>query len=184
MLKVKNTLNSTRFNQLKKLSIAVSIITLTSCANQNTIAQQQLEPINNACQKIDLLIKAYDNNFEQLKETQIKARVSNIWQAKYHLIGNNCKIWTWGSDQTTYSCNTIEVDEESAREYYEGAKEVVQQCLGNEWQLTESSRNHDDGLKAEYTTKNQATTLSTHLVPSSGLFQSKWSVYYYIGKTN
>ena len=67
MLKVKNTLNSTRFNQLKKLSIAVSIITLTSCANQNTIAQQQLEPVNNACQKIDLLIKAYDNNFEQLK---------------------------------------------------------------------------------------------------------------------
>lgn len=184
MLKVKNTLHTKPFYQLKSLGIAISMLTLSSCANQNTIAQQQLEPVSNACQKIDLLVNAYDSNFEQLKETQIKARVSNIWQAKYHLIGKDCKIWSWGSDQTTYSCNTREVDEESARQYYEGAKDTLQRCLGKEWQLTESKRNHDDGLKAEYTVKNKAVTISTHLVPSSGLFKSKWSVYYYIGKTN
>jgi len=183
MLKVKNTLNSTPFNQLKWLGIAVSIVTLSSCTNQNTIAQQQLEPVSNACQKIDLLINAYDNNFDQLKETQVKARVSNIWQAKYHLIGKDCKIWSWGAKQTTYSCNTIGIDEKSAREYYQNTKKTLKQCLGNEWNLTESQRSHDDGLKAEYSTKGKEVTLSTHLVPTSGVFQSKWSVYYYIGKT-
>ena len=132
--------------------------------------------------KIDYLINAYDSHFEQLKDTQIKARVSNIWQAKYHLIGKSCKIWAWGADQTTYSCNTIEIDEKSAREYYIDAKDRLQQCLGEGWQLTESGRKHDDGLKAEYTTKNKDITISSHLVPSSGLFQSNWSVYYYIGK--
>jgi len=184
MLKVKDTLNSTRSHYLKGLVIVVSTITLSSCVNQNNIAEQQLEPVSNACQKIDLLINAYDNNFEQLKETKIKARVSNIWQAKYHLIGQNCKIWTWGAAQTTYSCNTIEVDEQNAKNYYQGAKKTLQQCLGTEWQLDESKRNNDNGLKAEYTTKDKTVTLSTHLVPSTGLFKSKWSVYYYIGKTN
>lgn len=182
MLKVKNTFNSTLCCHLKKLSIVTSILTLSSCANQNTIAQQQLEPVSNACQKINFLINAYDSNFEQLKEIQIKARASNIWQAKYHLIGSSCKIWSWGADQSTYSCNTVEVDEESARHYYESTKNTLQQCLGQEWQLVESKRKHDDGFKAEYTTKNKTVTLSSHLVPSSGIFQSKWSVYYYIGK--
>ena len=182
MLKVKNTLNSTLCCHLKKLNIAASILVLSSCVNQNTIAQQQLEPVSTACQTLALLINAYNSNFEQLKETKIDARVSNIWQAKYHLIGNSCKIWSWGTDQSTYSCNTIEVDEKNARHYYVSTKNTLQQCLGKEWQLVESNRIHDDGIKAEYTTKNKTVTLSTHLVPSSGLFQSKWSVYYYIGK--
>jgi len=183
MLKVKNTPNSTIYYHLKRLSIAASILTVSSCANQNTIAQQQLEPVSNPCQKIDLLMNAYQSNFEQLKETSVKARVSNIWQAKYHLIGENCKIWSWGGNQTTYSCNTTEVDEATARDYFNGAKETLKKCLGKDWQLAESKRKNDDGLKAEYTTKNNPLSLSTHLVPNSGLFQSKWSVYYYIGRT-
>ena len=40
---------------------------------------------------------------------EVKARASKIWQAKYHLIGENCTIWTLGGDKTTYSCNTVQV---------------------------------------------------------------------------
>lgn len=181
---MKNTPKTTLFNQVKSLSITLPLIGLASCANQNTIAQQQLEPVKNPCQKIEFLINAYESNFDQLKENQIKARASNIWQAKYNLIGNSCKVWSWGTGQTTYSCNTREVDEASAKSYYEKAKSTLQQCLGEKWQLTESKRKHDDGLKAEYSTQSKGMTISTHVVPNDGLFQSQWSVYYYFGKTN
>ena len=181
---LKKNLNSSRHQMLIKLTITFSIISLAGCVNQNNIAHQKLKPVSNACQKIDLLINAYNNDFEQLKEVQIKSRISNIWKAKYHLIGDNCKIWSWGAHQTTYSCNTLEVNEEEARSYYKAAKDTLQQCLGNQWTLVESKRKHDDGLKSEYNTEDKSVTLSTHLVPSSGLFKSKWSIYYYIGKTN
>ena len=169
-------------NNIFKASVLVSSLILVSCANQNKIAQQQLEPVSNACQKLDYLIKAYDDGFSDLKQTKIKAGISNIWQAKYHLIGKNCRIWSWGKEQTTYSCNTIKVDESDARKYYSNAKATIAQCLGTSWQLNESARRNDDGIKAEYTNTETQVTLSTHLVPDSGLFKSKWSVYYYVGR--
>ena len=131
MLKVKNTSNSTIYCHLKKLSITALILTISSCANQNCIAQQQLEPVSNPCQKINFLMNAYQNNFEQLKETSVKARVGNIWQAKYHLIGENCTIWSWDANQTTYSCNTIEVDEVTAKNYYTAISLLVLSDLTN-----------------------------------------------------
>jgi hypothetical protein len=166
---------------LIKVTAVVSSILLTSCANQNSVAEKKLEPVSNACQKIELLSNAYKSNFNDLKASAIKSRASNIWQAQYHLIGNNCKIWSFGANKATYSCNTIEVEKESAQAYYNKAKETLQQCLGNKWQLNESKRNHDEGLKAEYENSSGDLTISTHLVPSSGVFESKWSIYYYIG---
>ena len=168
--------------KLMYLSALISSVLVAGCANQNTLAEQKLSPVTNPCQKIDLLTKAYETNFEQLKETKVKARASNIWQAKYHLIGDSCKIWSFSDNRSTYSCNTVEVEQEAARNYYQAAKNTLQQCLGDDWQLQESKRRHDEGLKAEYTTSAKDIAISTHLVPSTGVFKSKWSVYYYIGK--
>lgn len=172
------------YPRFKKASAIVFTVVLSSCANQNTLAEKSLEPVSNVCQKIELLSKAYETNFEQLKQSEVKARASNIWQAKYHLIGNNCKIWSFGANKATYSCNTIEVEKKSAENYYANTKETLQQCLGDDWQLNESKRNHDDGMKAEYSTANNDMVISTHLVPSSGVFKSKWSIYYYLGKVD
>lgn len=161
--------------------LMTSALISVGCANQNNIAQSELEPVSNACQKIELLSKAYQTNFDQLKETKVSARASNIWQAKYHLIGKNCRIWTWGVNQTTYSCNTIEVDEADAKKYFTEATQTVKQCLGSAWTLTENKRSHDEGYKAEFSSPDTKMTISTHIVPSSGIFSTKWSIYYYIG---
>jgi len=173
---------STRTLAITSLSVITATV-LSACVNQNIKTYEAYTPVNNPCQKIDALISAYDNNFDVIKEQKIASRASNIWKAKYHLIGNNCQVWSWGGKQTTYSCHTVAPSEEAARNYYRGAVKTAQQCLGNEWQLTESPRKNDSGQKTEFINKNSEVVLSTHIVPSNSLFSSEWSVYYYVGNT-
>jgi len=170
--------NSTKY----LIPVIPTFILLAGCANQHKIAQQNLEPVSNPCQKLDYLINAYDDGFEQLKAGEIKARASKIWQAKYHLVGDNCTIWTLGGNKTTYSCNTIQVDQQVAKNYYTKAVSTVKQCLGSDWHIEQSKRLNDDGVKTEFSTKESNVTISTHLVPSTGIFNKTWSVYYYVGK--
>jgi len=170
-------------NTLSKLSLLITSTLLVSCANQNQIAHEKVAPVINPCQKIDLLIKAYDNNFDNVKETNIAAKASSIWKAKYHLVGDSCQVWSWGGKKTTYACNIIAPDKKTALNYYDKAKTTTQQCLGKRWKMQESPRKSDEGLKTEFTHDSNKLSLSTHLVPTKGLFESQWTVYYYIGNS-
>ncbi|WP_114325189.1 hypothetical protein [Candidatus Colwellia aromaticivorans] len=171
-------------NKYIKLSLGFSPLLLSACVNQNTIAQNKLAPVTNPCQKISMLINAYDDGFEQVKMTKIKARVSNTWKAKYNVIGENCHIWTWGNSQTTYACNITANDKDTAENYYTNAQRTIQQCLGSDWQMTEEQRTADKGRKSIFTTPNKQVSLSTHIIPLDSLFGEKWTIYYYIGNPN
>ena len=50
-------------NKCIKLSLIFSPLVLSACVNQNTIAQNKLVPVTNPCQKISMLINAYDDGF-------------------------------------------------------------------------------------------------------------------------
>jgi len=174
-------------NNLLKTSLPVSIsilstCILSACVNQNTIVQKKLTPVTNACPKISALITAYDNNFEQVKISKIKANSSSNWKAKYNLIGENCTIWSWGGTQTTYACSISANNKQTAENYYADAKKITQQCLDNSWTMTEVPRKHDNGLKTTFTTPNKVASISAHLVPTGSIFNEKWTLYYYIGK--
>lgn len=171
-------------NNLIKLSLIFSPLILSACVNQNTIAQNKLTTVTNPCQKISMLINAYADGFEQVKMTKINARISNTWKAKYNIIGENCHIWTWGNSQTTYACNITANDKETAENYYNNAKQTIQQCLGDDWLMTEEPRKSDEGRKSTFTTTNKQVSLSTHIVPLDSLFNDKWNIYYYIGNPN
>ncbi|TMM46848.1 hypothetical protein [Colwellia ponticola] len=168
-----------------KYSLILSSVLLASCANQNTKITTNIMPTTNPCSKLELLKSAYHDDFNQLKEIKIKARASNSWKAKYQLFGKNCQVFSWGEAQSTYSCNLIAPNEQAARKYYQNAKETTQQCLGEQWQLVESNRIHDEGMKTTFTHSdvkaNEKLTFSTHLVPTSGLFSTTWTIYYYVG---
>ena len=168
-------------NNLTKLSLVLASTLLTACVNQNTIAEKKLAPVSNPCSKINLLLKAYDTGFEEIKLTKVNARASNTWKAKYNIVGDNCHIWTIGGSRSTYSCNIKANDKESAEQYYQNAQRTIQQCLGDEWQMSEQSRKADNGRKSVFIKPNSTVTLSTHIVPLDSLFSEQWSVYYYIG---
>ena len=167
---------------ITKLSLILLTTLLSACANQNTIAQKNLAPVTNPCQKISALIKAYDNGFEQIKMTKIKAKVSNTWKAKYNLVGENCYIWSWGDTQTTYACNISANDEKTAIDNYQNAISTTQQCLDGNWHAKEEPRSNDNGNKTTFTSTTSKVSISTHLVPLDSLFSQKWTVYYYVGK--
>jgi len=171
-------------NNLTKLSLILSSTLLSACVNQNTISQQKLSPVTNPCSKISLLVKAYETGFEQVKLTKVKAKTTSTWKAKYNIIGDNCHIWTLGNSRTTYSCNISTDDKEIAETYYQNAQQTIQQCLGDEWQMTEEPRKSDKGRKSTFSTPSSQVSLSTHFVPLDSLFSEKWTIYYYIGNPN
>lgn len=171
-------------NNLTKISLILSSALLTACVNQNTIAQKELSPVANPCSKISLLVKAYETGFEQVKMSKVQSRASSTWKAKYNIIGENCHIWTLGNSQTTYSCNITTDDKEMAETYYRNAQQTIQQCLGDEWQMSEQPRKADNGRKSTFTTPSSQASLSTHIVPLDSLFSEKWTIYYYIGNPN
>jgi len=174
-------------NTSSKLTISLVSLLLASCVNQNTKVAANIMPTTSPCIKLDLLKKAYYDDFSQLKELKVGGRVSNIWRAKYQLFGENCQVFSWGGKQHNYSCRLVAPDEETAQSYYEGAKRVTQQCLGDDWHKEESPRSHDDGMKASFTNHDakpsEKVSFSTHLVPTSGLFSTTWTIYYYVGNS-
>lgn len=166
------------------LSILFISIFLTSCVNQNKKIAANIMPTTNACTKLSLLKDAYYDDFQSVKEIKMGARSSNVWRAKHQLFGENCQVFSWGGDQHTYSCRLTGLDEETAKHYYRNAKDTTQQCLGVTWQLTENKRVNDEGIKARFddaSNPDEKVSFSTHLIPSSGIFSTSWSLYYYVG---
>jgi len=167
-------------NNLNKLSLILSPLLLSACVNQQTIAQKKLTPVTNPCQKISMLISAYEDDFEQVKMTKIKTRVSNTWTAKYNIIGDNCHIWALDESKTIYSCNVTANDKDSAEQLYRNAQQTIQQCLGDDSIMSEAPTAKSNGRKSTFTVPNKHVSLSTHIVPQS-TFGDKWAIYYYIG---
>ena len=169
---------------IKRISIVAVAIALAACsqtAYEAYNAPNEKPKVYNACQKINALINEYDNQFERVKGDKIKTRMSNIWKAKHHLIGQDCQVWAWDKNHATYSCSTAAPSKEVAFEYFNNAKTKAAQCLGSEWTIAEAKRNKDEGLKAEFSSSNSQAIVATHVVPTKGLFNSEWTVYYYIG---
>ena len=169
---------------IKTFSLLASTLLLAACsqtAYEAYMTPDKQTKVYNACQKIDALINEYNNNFERVKGEKIQSRASNIWKAKHHLIGQDCQVWSWGKDKTTYSCSTSAPSKEVAFEYYNNAKSKAAECLGEAWSLEEAKRNKDEGMKAEFSSSNSQAIVATHVVPTQGLFKSEWTVYYYVG---
>ena len=176
-------------NNFLTSTLLLSSLLLTACVAQDPsknnayLKQANSSPVVRPCDKIDALINEYDNNFDRIKLKTINNRISKIWQAKYHLVGNSCQVWAWGSNSTTYACNVSAPDQESAQIYFDQAKKVTRGCLADDWQMNEQARNNDDGFKVEFTNNKNDITIATHMVPTAGLFKSEWTVYYYVGSS-
>ena len=170
------------------LLVSTSIL-ITSCSNQNSYSadnspSKKLPKITNPCTKVNALISEYDNDFNTLKLKKINTRISQIWKAKYHLVGDSCQIWSWGGDKHTYSCSNTAPNKEIADYYFQNAKNTAKGCLGTEWTIKESTRKNDNGYKIEFNNKSSDLMLAAHAVPTASLFKSEWTIYYYIGSVS
>lgn len=174
---------------LTTLGLVTSSVLLSSCgnttANSNLADDGISEKVQNytTCEKIDALVNAYDNDFEEVKLKPINSKISQLWKAKYHLVGNDCQIWSWGNKATTYSCHTTAPSKIIAKQYFESAKNEALKCVDDSWIMTESPSNNNKGLKVEFDNQIKGMRIATHMVPTGGWSKSVWSVTYYIGSS-
>ena len=175
--------------RINKTFTLLSIILLSSCSNivLESSADEKaglLPKVTNACYKINALINEYDNDFNKIKLAVINTRISSIWKAKYHLVGDHCQVWAWGKNRHTYSCSNTAPNKETADYYFQNAKNTAKNCLGTDWVLKESTRKNDNGYKIEFNNINSDLMLAAYAVPTANLFKSEWTVYYYIGSVS
>lgn len=162
---------------------------LASCSSSTTETQANgqtalLPKVTNACTKVKALVSEYENDFDKIKASVISTRTSQIWKAKYHLVGDNCQVWAWGNDRHTYSCSNTAPNKEVAEYYFQNAKNTAESCLGTNWTAKESVRKKDNGYKVEFKNQNSDLVLAAHMVPTANLFKSEWTIYYYIGSVS
>ena len=171
------------------LSIVLTVLSACSLQDpskkQAYLEENKPSPVVNPCEKIDALISEYSNNFDRIKEDNIhiKNSISKVWRAKYHLVGDSCQVWARGAESNTYACSLIAPDEATAMTYFSRTKETTQKCLDSSWDMVEADRKNNRGKKITFSQAGSALTISTHTVPTAGLFKSEWTVYYYVGNT-
>ncbi len=172
-------------NKAFKTLVALSLsILFTACADQET--QKNNEAIVNmsSCEKIQALIGAHKDQFKQIRYARQTTNRMDIWRTRYHLIGDRCQIWDWGSGNTDYVCSLIAPEQELAEQRYEKAKQTTRECLDSSWQLTEQARKVGQGSKAVYAQQGNNTVVATHVVKIRGLFNTEWITYYFVGDRN
>jgi hypothetical protein len=171
--------------------LSIGLTALSACSLQDPtkkkayLEENKPSPVVNPCKKVDALIAEYSNNFDRIKEDNIHIQnsISKIWRAKYHLVGNSCQVWARGIESNTYACSLIAPDETTAMNYFSKAKNTTKACLGSSWDMVEADRKNNSGKKVTFSQARSPLTLSTHMVPTAGLFKSEWTVYYYVGNT-
>lgn len=167
----------------------VSGIVLTACSSQSPeqsrayLKEANPSPVTRPCDKIDALINGYNNNFDNIKLKSKETRIGQIWLAKYHLVGDSCQIWSAGKGMSTYSCNVTADSEEQANDYFNFAKQTTEECLGETWHMDIQPRKDNKGSKVQFTNSDSDLTIASHMVPTSSLFKSQWTVYYYVGSS-
>lgn len=133
------------------------------------------------CNEVNSLIDQHQLGFKQLKRNLVISSRMDIWQAKFHLVGNDCEIWRWSNGKQAYMCSQVVPDESIALEKYNKAINFSRQCLGDSWKIENIERKHGRSFRAIFSKPGSKTVASIHRVKTEGLFKTEWSVYYFIG---
>lgn len=135
------------------------------------------------CEKIQKLIADYDNGFQSVMGTRRATARMDIWQTNYHLVGNACEIWGWGSGKKDYMCSRTFPSQAIAEDRFKEVKTELQACLTG-WQITEQGHQSGTGKKVVFQLGDRVPAVSLHVVNTQGLFKSEWSAYVFVGDTS
>lgn len=169
---------------MKRLAGMVAAILLAGCTTTQESAMDLKVAELSTCEKIDALIQGHKKGFPNLRMTQSSVKLMEIWKARYHLVGDSCQVWSWGSGKFSYVCSLTEPNEQVAMEHYGLAKAKAQECLQQGWNLKEGPREMGGGIKAEFSRPGDATVLTLVATSSPTLFKTEWKTYVFVGDPN
>ena len=133
------------------------------------------------CVQVNNIIDQHQQGFKKLKRSLITSSRMDIWQAKYHLVGNDCEIWRCSNGKQAYMCSQVVPEEQIAIEKYNNAISFTRQCLGESWNIENIDRQHGRSFRAIFSKADSETAASIHRVKTEGLFKTEWTIYYFIG---
>lgn len=119
------------------LAFFSTVCVLSGCTTANPVIQQQIDDLT-ACQKVEGLLQSYPSQFNALKMAKVRNKFMDVWQAKYHLVGDECQISqvTTGSN---YQCQKVYTQATEAVSSYQQAVSIIASCLDmKQWHKTES----------------------------------------------
>jgi len=133
------------------------------------------------CEKVNALVKGHQQGFPHLRMTLTNSRYMEVWKARYHLVGDGCQVWGWGSGRFSYMCSLTEPGQEVAMEHFNQAKAKTRECLSQDWIMKEGPRDAGEGVKAEFTKTGEKTVVTLIAASSPTVFKTEWKTYYLVG---
>jgi hypothetical protein len=172
---------------MKRISFIMTAVTiLMGCqSNGNTQGSQGKIDVQVAqmtdCEKLKALIQSHNKEFNSIKLRKISNKFSDVWDARYHLVGKGCQVIRWGYGNHSYACSIISPGEKAANEIYLNAKTKIESCLGDEWKLKERALYGAKGMSAVYMNNDDGTAVATHSSETNGIFKNEWTNYFFVG---
>ena len=161
------------------LPLISSLIILSGC--NTTLSPEEKAQVDNlsACEKINALVKGYNNEFNGLKAQKVTNKYADIWQAKYHLVGDQCQISQFSGQQLAYQCQKGFNNQVDALESYKKAVDFTQSCLteGN-WVMEQV--NNAQSVRTNFRLDN-APTISIHSGKTLAKINNTWSTSFQVG---
>lgn len=154
----------------------VGAFMLTACTMSGDPALQAKADQMSGCQKIEVLVQAYDSQFEGLKGPVLSQRYLDIWDARVDAVGRDCQIWK-AANQTTYMCTRNAPDQAIGAEWFEEALAAFSECQGD-WQRQSVTVADGAGKGVVWTRSGKSAALGLQLVPAGG---RHWTLYYFVG---
>lgn len=157
------------------------------CAGCAPTSDRQIEAAAaklSLCEKVEALIHGHANGFEQLRGSYRSTPYTDIWNARYDVIGKGCEIWRTGTGSTHYVCTLTAPDLATADNYYRESREQLRGCLGPDWTEQETPRKLGVGVKTVFSKPGEKATLAVHKIQTGGVVKDQWTLYYFVGEPN
>lgn len=168
----------------KTIKLYVAMMLILMISGCNSIKTEEITATVSeaeSCLQVKQLVSQHKEGFKTLKGNYQSTKLMDIWDAKYQLVGKNCQIWRWSNGKQAYMCSLTVPNKEVANEKIDKAINFTQQCLGKEWSTKNIERKKSGAFRTIFSKQGMNTVASMHGVNTGGLFESEWTVYYFIG---
>ncbi|NMR25577.1 hypothetical protein HH219_08570 [Pseudoalteromonas sp. NEC-BIFX-2020_015] len=163
----------------KSLSVLLTGLILSGCTSLTTEQQTTIDNLT-PCEKINGLLNAYDNRFEELKGTRVNTKYMETWTAKYDLVGEDCQITAVDAQTITYRCQGDFKEQTTAVALHQKAVDFTRECLVQKNWL-EKQKESADSLRTTFVLDDKTPVISIHTAKTLSR-TTPWSTSLEVGK--
>lgn len=163
----------------RNLSAAILFIAISGCGSTLSTEQNAYVDSLSPCEKIQGLVDSFATGFDPLKASRVQNNFSDIWTPKYHLLGNSCQIIGFSTSRIAYKCAQQYDTESESRASFNWAVEKVSQCLGADWQKSESNQN--DSVRTTFKNNSHNASISIQSGNTLAKYRKTWQTSFEVG---